>query len=1218
MDWLSWGVALTELTTAGTTAHRHRRSPLKRRRPPKIHRPPLPSPLVPATNPSPLLPASNDTSTNNLNLLHTTTALQFLRALSKSPRLQLEASPSFITSLLTITNILSRTLLTNPTATTTTTTPTTTATAAETNRRTTTTTRNHTTTSHLATYNHTRQQNDTIALTTALHDTKTTSYLQPQLSALDVSIARLQSQLVCQNKTMAKTTKKTNKALFKINKVVTKLNQWKHHSAPEHNATQQWNNSVLERNITQTKQRIRKLQSKRIKLEREKRYYLPASQLKSAQQELLDVETNTKAAKDLYNHALVENCKAQAYATRCENKTKQLNHDSNALRQEHQEWTRNNTPRPDIGQLLPEAMLPTFINTTVDPKKPETATIVARIAALESQFERRLKELSIDVRKAYQQDDGDEESVKEDDGETVLVAHKTKSDLGNVYDDALGGMASWTLRMAFLRLRVALDGAVAKMKRNQKIVGYHRSEKMLVLGTHYVREEVVPLEEQHTATTNTLRSPPPPRVRNGKDTTVPESPELLQLTSNDIVARMASLVKTLKLMQCADRSMQVRTEILASAATLNKTLREFDAVLVDREKNDIQKKGSGMKKRDPLQDHVDFVLGHLQLQRVFTEEQKQEQKQEQDQKQKQKQEQEQEQHTEDQHAPTQATHRVATVSVRGLGNKDNIPLFLRTSSTTTILTNLDQLDIHQVRTRLDDLWASRMGTVTASGGMLRSRLFVDTMSRNKSNKDSKAPFDQFMQQYFVQLAVQNGTTALVEAYSFWWSAQVLCSDASTTVPGISFIRMSRHVVAQVLPEMVVPDAMKMLRSLRSFVVAISRREMGKPEAATMVYKDNLIASLGRFFPTAGHETQKEHHDLANMVLIVEQEYHNSCVVPVSWLFSIGNNSAGQNELKMAVRADENSSMFIEAALGYYVEGSTRYARSLLELLHSLNPAGDGKLTPSMCEYCLHHVLARFHVSREQVLTCICIGMGLMGKHSENGETQMVDDALVKKPINSSLVSAKKKVAAAKKKNNHNDNSSGNNNNNNNNKLARPTGLNRLPEEWMNPLGADQSTRRMPIDVFWRNLVAHHLYRPARFWFDGAEPMMRHTEHPVMPLDEMKCVRVMLGGGGRSDYNVGNKRKYLFADKVGKDIVVVEAAATCGYQFVRGRTPRRGKRGKEREETKYLEEKKEEEEKEREREAEKRKRRGGRARGRRRSSCGTENVAKEVSMLFSSS
>jgi hypothetical protein len=309
-------------------------------------------------------------------------------------------------------------------------------------------------------------------------------------------------------------------------------------------------------------------------------------------------------------------------------------------------------------------------------------------------------------------------------------------------------------------------------------------------------------------------------------------------------------------------------------------------------------------------------------------------------------------------------------------------------------------------------------------------------------------------------------------------------------------------------------------------------------------------------------------------------------------------------------------MFIEAALGYYVEGSTRYARSLLELLHSLNPAGDGKLTPSMCEYCLHHVLARFHVSREQVLTCICIGMGLMGKHSENGETQMVDDALVKKPINSSLVSAKKKVAAAKKKNNHNDNSSGNNNNNN--KLARPTGLNRLPEEWMNPLGADQSTRRMPIDVFWRNLVAHHLYRPARFWFDGAEPMMRHTEHPVMPLDEMKCVRVMLGGGGRSDYNVGNKRKYLFADKVGKDIVVVEAAATCGYQFVRGRTPRRGKRGKEREEMKYLEEKKEEEEKEREREAEKRQRRGGRARGRRRSSCGTENVAKEVSMLFSSS
>lgn len=86
--------------------------------------------------------------------------------------------------------------------------------------------------------------------------------------------------------------------------------------------------------------------------------------------------------------------------------------------------------------------------------------------------------------------------------------------------------------------------------------------------------------------------------------------------------------------------------------------------------------------------------------------------------------------------------------------------------------------------------------------------------------------------------------------------------------------------------------------------------------------------------------------------------------------------------------------------------------------------------------------------------------------------------------------------------------------------------------------------------------------------------------------------------------------------MGKDIVMVEAAATCGYQFVRGRTPRRGKRVKEREETKYLEERKEEEEKEREREAEKLKRRKVMGRGSvRRSSFGTENVAKEVSMLF---
>ena len=96
--------------------------------------------------------------------------------------------------------------------------------------------------------------------------------------------------------------------------------------------------------------------------------------------------------------------------------------------------------------------------------------------------------------------------------------------------------------------------------------------------------------------------------------------------------------------------------------------------------------------------------------------------------------------------------------------------------------------------------------------------------------------------------------------------------------------MSRLVLAGIVPQEVIPDSMRMLRSLRTFIVAISRREMGVPAAAKLVYKDNLFASLSRFFPTATHESGTSSHALSTVVDVIERENPHSCVVGVGWLF----------------------------------------------------------------------------------------------------------------------------------------------------------------------------------------------------------------------------------------------------------------------------------------------------------------------------------------------
>lgn len=431
------------------------------------------------------------------------------------------------------------------------------------------------------------------------------------------------------------------------------------------------------------------------------------------------------------------------------------------------------------------------------------------------------------------------------------------------------------------------------------------------------------------------------------------------------------------------------------------------------------------------------------------------------------------------------------------------------------------------------------------------------------------------------------------------------------LPSFFFFSLrSRHVLAQLLPESSISDSLKMLRALRSFVVAISRREMGVPAPAEMCYKDNLVGSLGRFFPTAGLEPGADHHDLYQMVHVIEEEYCNSCVVPVSWLFSLDGVAVGSNQMQAACRADERCSVFVESALEFFLQGSCRYSRQLLNLLRSMNPAGDGKLTPSMCEYCLHHVLARFHVSRGRVLRCLAIGMGL---EKAVRADKMKDTMIAKKPENSKglLGSGRKSFASNGRKHKKQSDSMSSSDCKGGSKKGwgsvkkkrtdiAKSGVDRLPDEWMNPLGADQSTRRISIETFWRNLVARHAYRPARFWFDGAEPLLRHTEAPDHPITESEAIKIILDGGGRSVYNDGRKRKFLFADKVGKDIKLSEAAASVGYQFVQLRTPRR-KESAERTHA-YVEK-------------EKKKIVRSKRRGRRRSSVSTSGDAARAAALF---
>ena len=103
---------------------------------------------------------------------------------------------------------------------------------------------------------------------------------------------------------------------------------------------------------------------------------------------------------------------------------------------------------------------------------------------LERTCRRRLEKLSAAVRKAYQKDTGGGGDADAKSGlDSVVqqhfqVAEEAEASMSR-FEDALGGVASFTLRNSFLRIRVALDGAAAKLDKNRRICGWHRSEKIV-------------------------------------------------------------------------------------------------------------------------------------------------------------------------------------------------------------------------------------------------------------------------------------------------------------------------------------------------------------------------------------------------------------------------------------------------------------------------------------------------------------------------------------------------------------------------------------------------------------------------------------------------------------------------------------------------------------------------------------------------------------------
>ena len=1078
------------------------------------------------------------------------------------------------------------------------------------------------------------------------------------------------------------------------------------------NEARQWDMSVLEKEISKAKASARAAEAKALKMLKERKFYATASELKEAQADCLELERQVKDQKAHYEKLLKESCSEAELASSQEKRTSRVSRESSGLQLEHKYWFRTNTPRPKVRDLLSQNDLNTWKSDQMQD------SIACRLSHLEDEYRKHLIGLSAEVRRAYQTDTGGdfEEEFKPQNLKESLVQQrfslmKEGKPSMSQFEDALGGVASYSLRNALLRIRVSLDGAVSTLFRNQRMHGLHRSEKIVKKidrqkpACFDVETDIDSDNEddpnirkwEHTKSRGETRghkrqviandcaehswNEPKNQLTEIQQNDLPNgnNPKIPMSTST-IANRLADLVRVLKLIRATEESMQLRESIIKKASELNAKLALFDRTLENhRIKQENRKKHS--KFENSLGgDCIDDLLSHLDIK-----------------------------------LSEKVGEKHLCFKVKSLGSELTVPLFLRsgeimhageTASFSTLLLNtksrnserlvstkefteidsstiisVRKMDIHKVRQVLDKLWSKRLGAISASGGISNSSLFVDAEGRKRassirasealqhldlksssseydsdendpeihaklrervakrkrihdqlmeSRRDSSfLPIDEFARNFFedeamlrmeaenhvegkerqgkVGIAKENRRLrGLIEAYSFWWSAQLICTDEHSKSKkygitqdscGVNFIRMSRLVLAGILPQEVISDSMRMLRALRTFVVSISRREMGVPAPAKLVYKDNLFASLGRFFPTATHESGTDSHALSSVVDTIERENPNSCVVGVAWLFATSSPLKHVKKMTLldrqlyACRADEYSSPFIESILAYYIEGSTKYGMRLLGLMHAMNPAGDGKLTPSMIAYCLHHILSRFHVSQGRVLLCMAIGMGLDTKmvnfdprkaHSSSlaEDVSSAAGANIKKPAASKIPfskmkkkkprfktkaakllhiekKAKEKRRKARKEERIAEKARWRA------LLAHPEavvglGFDELPTAWMNELGSDQSTKRVNIETFWRRLVSKHVYRPSKFYFPGAEPTLRYKEIPDQPRAELSTLRVMLDSRGRAVYNDGRCKKFLASDKEGKSMNIIEAATTVGYTLVGLRTPRRRK------------------------------------------------------------
>lgn len=412
-------------------------------------------------------------------------------------------------------------------------------------------------------------------------------------------------------------------------------------------------------------------------------------------------------------------------------------------------------------------------------------------------------------------------------------------------------------------------------------------------------------------------------------------------------------------------------------------------------------------------------------------------------------------------------HGESTYTCSGLGGGEHVPPFLRHEGDLR-LKKLNASELHNV---LISMWSTRFGRFRFTGD---SRHHVSQTTEVAAA--SRAPLHKFLQNYFHEVYGDSEAGAQM-AYSLWWS----CGQ-DVARPGAAFARLSRLVMAGSISEHTIPDSFRMLQVLKRFTYRISRREMESPTEPLLVQKVNLKASMQSFFPMT------EPSKLRSVFDAIDGD-EDTCVVTLSSLWPPG----------IGAGAGAECSSFTESVMSFYTNETLAFTQQLRVFLRSLNPSGDGSLTPRLIRYSLWHLLADTDISRKRILQYFAAGLEL-------------------------------------------------------------TDIRELPAHWMNPLGAESSTRRINIDTFWSNMVARCIYRPDDFWYSDAEPCI--VWNPVAdkkPLRESEAIQHMLRR--QTILNTGRHGiKYIAADDSGGRVDVRVASLACmGYTPLQLRTPRRRRR-----------------------------------------------------------